>query len=506
MFFNRRRKIKELEEKEKKRIKECNEILEAIALELGYIARKIISRNELKRLIDQGAEPPDLFQYVIERLKETPGTILGYHYFGEDVPLVDIKLIPSLREKHIYIIGKTGSGKTNLLRNLVFQDIVDGAGVGVITPEIDFITDGILPYIPEARIKDVIYFDPADKRHPLGFNPLDMNKGEDIDKCTDDLLTIFQRSLGEAGPRMLPILRNSFYALLERKGSTFLDMYKLLSRSEPSLREEIIENTQNPTVARFFYEDYPSMDKNAHLPITNRLDSFVGSNAVRNILCSPASSFSLSEVMDDKKIILFNLSDGILGQENSQLIGQLIVSKFQQSLMARANIPEKRRVPFTLYIDEFQSFTSAAQESYEKILSRARKYKMTLVLAHQQTKQIPEPLIREILGNISTLISFNISFFDARRIAKEFIDQNVFNEISKLDPERLLLLGVGEAYCRIGKHFFKLWTYLDQKKPDPAIRRKVVKISQENYGQKPLIVDNSFFPGGKIKEPQNFRE
>jgi len=483
MFWGKRKK---LEEQEKRRVRRCNEALEAVGVSLGYIARRITTRNELQSLIDEGIESDDLFWYVVDKIEKASGTTLGYHLFDENVPKINVKLLPEFRDKHIYIIGKTGSGKTNLLRNLISQDLEKGNGFGVISPELELLTEEILPYIPEERINDVIYVNPADKEKPVTFNPLEMENGEDIDRKTDDLLVIFQRALGEAGAQMLPILRNSFYALCERDGTTLLDMYKLLSRQDPSFRDEVIKTTQNPTVARFFQEDYPLMRQTAHLPITNRLDSFVGVKIIRNTLCSSKSSFSFREAMDEGKILLFNLSDGILGQENSQLMGQLVVSKFQQALMSRASIPKKQRRSFTLYIDEFQTFTQAASESYEKILSRARKYKMVLVLAHQQTKQIPDHLLREILGNVGTIISFNVSQFDAQKISKEFIDENIFGEITKLEPEELLTLETGEAFCKIGKNFFKMKTYLADQYPDFNRAEQVIESSKRNYGIKPV--------------------
>ena len=174
--------------------------------------------------------------------------------------------------------------------------------------------------------------------------------------------------------------------------------------------------------------------------------------------------------------------------------------------MSRANIPSKARRPFTLYIDEFQSFTSAAEESYEKILSRARKYKMVLVLAHQQIKQIPDLLLREILGNVSTIISFNISRSDAQKISKEFVDQDIFKEIVKLEPERLLTLEVGEAYCKIGKNFFKMRTYFDNQSPDFKRMRKVIEASRKNYGASPVSISKSWLLNEPSQEPINFRE
>jgi hypothetical protein len=433
---------------ESKRIKECGNVVLFYANHLGYIARQCISRDELEELIDAGITPDDLSDEISVRMNEVPGIRLGYQPFSDWK--FDVKLTQHYRERHVYIVGKSGSGKTNLIRNMIYQDMEKGNGVGVIAPEAEMLTEEIMPYVPEHRIDDVIYFNPADTDSPVTFNPLYLDEGEDIDLKVDENFTIFRRAFGEdAGPRMSEILRQAFYALIERPGSTLLDMEKLFDRNDPTFRNEIIRESKDEGTIHFWRDVYTQMPKDAHLPITNRLGRIVRPRMVRNILCNSQNSLDFRKAIDSKKILLFNLSDGILGEANSQLLGQLIVSKFQMAVMSRADTSKYEREPFYLYIDEFQTFTSTITASYEKILSRARKYGLGLILAHQQTHQIPLELLREIMGNVSTIVSFQVSGDDASKLSKELITQ--YNgEVINVPSEELLSLKTGQAYCKMG--------------------------------------------------------
>jgi len=452
----REKERKQAEIAERKRIEECGNVVLFYANHLGYIARQCISRDELEELIDAGITPDDLSDEISVRMNEVPGIRLGYQPFSDWH--FDVKLTRHYRDRHVYIVGKSGSGKTNLIRNMIYQDMEKGNGVGVIAPEAEMITEEIMPYVPEHRINDVIYFNPADIDSPVTFNPLYLDEGEDIDLKVDENFTIFRRAFGEdAGPRMSEILRQAFYALIERPGSTLLDMERLFDRNDPSFRNEVIRESKDEGTIHFWRDVYPQMPKDAHLPITNRLGRIIRPKMVRNILCNSHNSLDFRKAIDSKKILLFNLSDGILGEANSQLLGQLIVSKFQMAVMSRADTSKYEREPFYLYVDEFQTFTNTATASYEKILSRARKYGLGLILAHQQTHQIPLDLLREIMGNVSTIVSFQVSGDDARKLSKEFISQ--YNgEVINVPSEELLSLKTGQAYCKIGQHSFFMQT------------------------------------------------
>jgi hypothetical protein len=349
-----------------------------------------------------------------------------------------------------------------------------------------------LPFIPEERISDVIYFNPADIECPVVLNPLYIEPDDDIDLHVDEAFTILQRVVGEGGPRMDEILRHSLYALIGRKDSTLLDLERLLDRADDSFRKEILHSTEDDQTRRFFEHIYPQMPKDAHLPILNRIGRIVRSKYVRNCLCPPTSTtlsadeaskrlLNIRRAMDKGRILLFNLSDGLLGEAASQLIGQFIVSKFQTATMSRADESKTERKPFYLYLDEFQNFCGIASKSYERLLSRARKYRLGLILAHQQTGQLPLELMREIFGNVSTMISFQISQADASKLSKEFISQFDFN-IETLPAEELLRLNVGEAYCKIAKNSFPMYVPLMDNDPDRERAETVIRQSRQTYG------------------------
>lgn len=464
---------------ERQRLEDCGRVVLECANHLGYLARQVITRDELEARIDQGCSADELVEEICSRMDAVDGMILGTHLLGESH--IPVKLTLPYRERHVYIIGKSGSGKTNLLRTMILQDIGAGAGIGVLAPEQEMLTDELLPYIPDHRLDDVIYLNPADTDCPVTFNPLHLDEGEDIDLKVDEVVTIFQRVLGDTGPRMAEILRQALYLLIARPGSTLLDVERLLDRSDGSFRKEVIQSCREPEAAQWWQEVYPSFPKDAHLPITNRLGRFLHPRSIRRLLCTPGKSLDFGLAMDEGKIVLCNLSDGILGEQNSQILGQLIVSKFQLAVMGRARQPKGSRRPFYLYLDEFQTFTGAAGASYEKMLSRARKYKLGLILAHQQTGQISSSLLKEILGNVSTTICFLISREDALRFSKEFVT-HASGELTTIPEEEFLRLRVGQAWCKMGEHAFRMRTHLAPQRLSRSHAERVIARSRQLYG------------------------
>jgi len=486
----KRRAEREAKAAESKRIQECAEAVRYLANSHGYLARSVISQEELEELVEGGISGPELVDLIGDRMYEVEGPELGYQYSGEyRFPVI---LPTEYRDKHIYVVGKSGYGKTNFLRHLILQDLAQGNGIGVLAPEFEMLQEEILPFIPEERKHDVIYFNPADIENPIVLNPLHLEAGQDIDLHVDETFTIFQRVAGEGGPRMDEILRQSLYALTERQGSTLLDIETLLDRNDDSLRKEIVRTTQDDRTRTFFASTYLQMPKDAHLPILNRIGRFVRAKYVRNCLCPPLKSslpddevrsrqLDIRRAMDQGKILLFNLSDGILGEAASQLIGQLIVSKFQTATMSRADTPKHLRKPFYLYLDEFQNFCGVASRSYERILSRARKYGLGLILAHQQTGQIPLELLREIFGNVTTMVSFQLSQPDAVRLSREFVTQIDYS-VEQIPAEGFLRLNVGDAIVRIGKSAFPMRVPKIDAEPDHDRAREIVELSRTNYG------------------------
>jgi hypothetical protein len=464
---------------ESRRLAGCRQVVLDYADALGFIARECINRDELAELIDNGIEPDDLSAEIQRRIDAKPGVMLGRYHFGNGS--TTIKLPHSLRDRHMYIIGRSGSGKTNLIRLMAMQDIVEGNGIGMLAPEQELLTEEILPYIPEDRIDDVVYFNPADSTNPIPLNPLYLDEDADIDLCVDDNLTVFKRLMGETQPRMDEILRQSLYALLERPHSTLLDVEKLLSRSDDTLRKEIIRTSKDEQTRYFFESTYPSFPKDAHLPIATRINRLVRPRTVRNLLCQPGKSFNFREAMDEGRILLFNLSDGILGEQTAQLLGQLIVSKIQLATLSRMDTAKAMRRPFYFYLDEFQTFVGAAEESYSKLLSRGRKYAFGLILAHQQTSQLTKPILDTILGNVTTIINFSVAYGDAMRLSQQYI-VTMGGAKRPLPQEELVDLKVGEAIGKISQTVFKLSTPLAPQQPNHRRAEYIINRSANNYG------------------------
>lgn len=466
---------------ERERVEECGKVVLFFANHLPYTARQAISREELEQLIDAGSQPEGLGKEIGRRIQEIDGLVIGYQVIAGHP--VEVKLTEEFRDRHIYVVGKSGSGKTTLLRTMAFQDMALGNGIGVIAPEAEMINEELLPFVPEERLDDVIYFNPADSQAPVPFNPLHLDDGEDLDLKVDENLTLLRRIIGEPGPRMDEILRQTLYALIGRPGSTLLDVERLLDRTDATFRNQVIGSAEERS-RHFWQHVYPTFPKDSHLPITNRLGRFLSAKSVRAMLCSPEASLNFRQAMDDGKILLFNVSDGLLGEQNSQLLGQLIVAKFQLAVMSRAQLPKYRRRKFYLYIDEFQTFTGTAGASYEKILSRARKYGLGLILAHQQSGQIPAGLLKDILGNVSTTVCFQVSREDALRFSREFVTE-YDGEILNVPEEEILRLKVGQAWCKVGRHAFFMNTYLP---PEGGASARsvghVIERSRRNYGRR----------------------
>jgi type IV secretory pathway TraG/TraD family ATPase VirD4 len=243
----------------------------------------------------------------------------------------------------------------------------------------------------------------------------------------------------------------------------YLDISRLLT--DATFQKEIIRTTKDHQTREFFEHEYPAYPKGAYLPITSRLGMFTRREPIRNLLCQPGQSFNFRKAMDEGKILLFNLSDSLLGQQAAQILGQIIVSKLQLAVMSRADTPAAARRPFYLYLDEFQAFTGVNEDSYEMILSRARKYRLGLILAHQQTHQLSSDLLHAILGNVATIITFGVSRADADKLAREYL-LDTGGEMLEMPSEELLRLKVGEAWGKIGQGIFPLKTFLVDQKPD----------------------------------------
>jgi energy-coupling factor transporter ATP-binding protein EcfA2 len=326
---------------------------------------------------------------------------------------------PQDRLRHIYIIGKTGQGKTTLLENMINFDIQNKNGLAFLDPHGDSV-QRILDYIPKERIDDVIYFNPTDINHPIAFNPLEKVSWEHRHLTAISLLSIFKKIWVDAwSARMEYILTNTLLALLEWPNSTLLDVNRLLA--DEKFREKVVNNLKDEVVKAFWKQEFAKYHlqfrTEAIAPIQNKIGQFITNPLIRNIIGQTESAFDLRKIMDEGKIFLANLSVGAIGEETSRLLGGLLITKFQLSAMSRVDVPEEKRKDFYLYIDEFQNF---ATESFINILSEARKYHLSLILAHQYLDQVPEEIVKAVFGNVGTFIVFRLGANDAEIFNKEF--------------------------------------------------------------------------------------
>ena len=328
------------------------------------------------------------------------------------------------RGSHIYIIGKTGTGKSTLMANMIISDIHQGNGLAVIDPHGDLV-ETVLNYIPEIRINDVIYFNAADLEYPVPFNPLEHVGLHQRHLVVSGLISVFKKIWSEFwGPRLEHILRHSLFTLLEFPGSTLLQLPRLLTDSD--FRRIMVSQLTQKEVREFWlleFEKYSAWLKSeAVSPILNKLGQFVTSPVLRNIVGQKQNTFQLRNVMDERKIMLVNLSKGKIGEDSSALLGSLLVTFIYLAALSRADISEEQRKPFYLYVDEFHSFVTL---SFVDILSEARKYGLNLILTHQYITQIDERIRDAIFGNVGTVIAFRVGADDASYLEKEFFP--VFN-------------------------------------------------------------------------------
>src|SRR3989338_1164576 len=323
------------------------------------------------------------------------------------------------RRRHMYVVGKTGMGKTTLLENMVLNDIYAGHGVGLVDPHGDF-AEKILNYIPTSRINDVVYFNPADINFPIGFNILETINPEHRHLVASGLMGVFKKIWPDVwSARMEYILNNTILALLDYPGTTLLGINRLLA--DKDYRDRVVKALKDPVVKTFWQTEFAGYSEKfrteAVSPIQNKIGQFLSASVIRNIVAQVKSRIDIREIMDGKKIFIMNLSKGRIGEDNSRLLGGMLITRIQLAAMERVDIPETSRQDFFLYVDEFQNF---ANESFAHILSEARKYRLSLIMAHQYMEQLEEEVLAAVVGNIGTMISFRVGSTDAEIIAKEY--------------------------------------------------------------------------------------
>ncbi|MFA5432186.1 MAG: CxxC-x17-CxxC domain-containing protein [Candidatus Paceibacterota bacterium] len=340
------------------------------------------------------------------------------------------------RRRHIYVVGKTGMGKTELLKNMVIQDIRKGHGVGFVDPHGEA-SEEILKFIPEERIKDVVYFNPSDIETPIAFNIMEDVDAEYRHLIAGGMMGVFKKIWPDVwSSRMEYILNNAILALLETPGSTLLGINRLLA--DPEWRNGILENVKDSVVKAFWVKEFARYSQKYEIEATaaiqNKIGQFISSPLIRNIIGQEKSTIDIRKIMDEKKILIMNLSKGRVGEDSSRLLGALLVTKLQLAAMSRVDTPEKDRNDFILYIDEFQNFST---DSFASILSEARKYRLSLVLAHQYINQMEEKVRDAVFGNVGTMITFRVGAEDGEFLEKEFSPEFVTHDLVNLPKQNI---------------------------------------------------------------------
>jgi hypothetical protein len=385
---------------------------------------------ETPRIVWAGSkkgEPPSNLPVDVE---DKNITVFGETNFRSHNQQFGIKLRD--RSLHMYAIGKTGTGKSTLLENMIIGDIRKGRGVAVVDPHGDLIKK-VIRFIPKERINDIVIFDPSDREFPVAFNILE-NVDPDLKNIVaSGVVGIFKKIFGESwGPRLEYILRNTVLALLDYEGATMLGILRVIN--DAKYRLKVIEKVQDIVIKDFFINEFEKYDQKfraeAVAPIQNKVGQFLSSTTIRNIVGQPKSTINIEDIMNSGKILLLDLSMGKIGEDNSALLGAMMITKMQLAAMGRANIPVEDRKDFYLYVDEFQNF---ATDSFAVILSEARKYKLNLIMTNQYIAQIPEAVSSAVFGNVGTLICFRVGAGDASSLAQEFEPVFIPNDLVNLD-------------------------------------------------------------------------
>ncbi|MEK7555663.1 MAG: type IV secretory system conjugative DNA transfer family protein [Patescibacteria group bacterium] len=386
------------------------------------------------------------------------------------------------RTRHVYTIGKTGMGKSTLLENMAVQDIQNGNGIAFIDPH-GGTAEKLLDYIPEHRIKDVVYFAPFDMEHPISFNVMEDVGYDKRHLVVSGLMSAFEKIWADAwSARMAYILSNTLFALLEYPGSTLLDINKMLVNKE--FRKKVVDNITDPSIKSFWVDEFAKYSdryaQEATPAIQNKVGQFVSNPLIRDIIGQPKSSFDIRDIMDNKKIFIMNLSKGRIGESNTNLLGSMLITKIYLAAMSRADLSNHElaaKPNFYFFVDEFQSF---ANKSFADILSEARKYKLNLTIAHQYIEQMEEEVRSAVFGNVGTMIVFRVGSFDADIFEKEFAPTFM--------AEDVVNLGFAQVYLKlmidgVSSKPFSAMTLPPIALPPVSSRDKVIESSRRLYAR-----------------------
>ena len=407
------------------------------------------------------------------------------NFRGESRP-IGIKAIDRLR--HMYIIGKSGVGKSTLIDNMVAQDIINGDGIALLDPH-GSSAEKSIKYVPENRIQDVVYFNPDDVNHPLAFNLIEDVHPDKRSKVANGLLSMLKKIWPDSfSARMEYLTMNMLLLLLENPGSTILSINRAFADKE--FLNSLITNIKSPSLRSVWVDEILKYDekfyREATAPIQNKVGQFISDPIVRNIVGQAKSSFDFNNIMNTQKIFIANLSKGKLDEQNARLLGGMLVTKIYLAAMGRADISEEEQAklpPFFLYVDEFQNFAS---ESYADILSEARKYKLGLTMAHQYVAQLPEPVRDAVFGNVGTMVTFLTGNLDAELFEKEFSPIFTKEDFTSLGFAQiyLKLLIDGIASSPFSGQTIAPWPY-----PENKFVQEVIERSRNLYGRNRAVLE-----------------
>ena len=380
------------------------------------------------------------------------------------------------RTRHVYVIGKTGMGKSTLLENMAIQDIKNGHGLAFVDPH-GKTAEMLLDYVPAERVKDVVYFAPFDLEHPISFNIMEDIGPDKRHLVVSGLMSTFKKIWVDAwSARMEYILQNTLLALLEYPGATLLGVNRMLS--DKDYRKKVVDNIKDPATKSFWVDEFAKYTERfaaeAVPAIQNKVGQFTSNPLIRNVIGQPKSSFDLRKILDDKKILIVNLSKGLVGEGNASLLGGMLITKIYLAAMSRADVSEtkmKKLPNFYLYVDEFQSF---ANESFADIFSEARKYKLNLTMAHQYVEQMAEEVQSAVFGNVGTMIVFRVGPLDAELFEKEFMPTFT-----------------GEDFVNLGKYQMYLKLMIDGVGSQPFSAVGMAPIERPKISFKEQIIENS---------------
>jgi len=397
------------------------------------------------------------------------------------------------RRRHMYLIGKTGMGKTVMMENMAIQDIQEGRGVAFVDPHGEA-AERLLDFIPSKRVNDVIYFNPADIDFPIAFNVMEQIDPANRHLVASGLMGVFKKIWPDVwSARMEYILNNAVLALLEYPNSTLLGVNRMLA--DPDYRKKVVERVTDPVVKSFWIQEFARYtqryESEATAALQNKVGQFISNPLVRNIIGQVKSKIDMRKLMDEGKILIANISKGKVGEDNSRLLGALVITKLQLAAMSRVDIPEEKRNDFYLYVDEFQNF---ATDAFCNILSEARKYRLVLILGNQYIAQLEEMTptgkstkVREaVFGNVGTIVTFRVGAEDAEFLEKEFMPEFLGQDLVNLGKYNVYLKLMVDG---LAGRPFSAETLPPTLKSEETNREKIIHVSRERYGTSKDIVE-----------------